>query len=106
MINGQLHALQTDPQRPGLAVEIDFEKAAVSQLSELRVPPSLRRQHEDALAVWQRRLALLTSIHELEPRPLQDKAELDREFAEPNALAVQEGSLFSQLGISECDLTK
>jgi hypothetical protein len=97
-----LHAAQLDPQKPAGAVAADLEAAAIIQLKALRVPPNLSRLHSDAVSTWERRVALLKSIDE-QP-PLQDQAELDKQYAEPLALQATVRRLFAELGVSECSL--
>jgi hypothetical protein len=91
---------QTHPTRTTIGPEIIIERDAVAAIRPLVPPRALAAKNTEMIAVWEREISLLMSIHSRLPH-LSD-SELGSEMRESAKLTTELDKIFRSLGVQEC----
>jgi phosphate/sulfate permease len=84
-----------------LGADLKNDEETVNHLKSLRPPPSLKKDHDEIVATWERRNILMESIYS-HMREYKNASELTEALAKPSALMEQVGNIFEHLGLAEC----
>jgi hypothetical protein len=90
---------EADPRGQTLGVNLDFEKRLVDQIKTLVPPPSYKAVHDEMVASWQQRIALLESVYQQ-----LDSADegVPDDLRRADELAARVSEITETLGNPEC----
>lgn len=91
---------QSRPTRTVLGLEIIIEQDAVAAIRPLVPPKAFAARNADMIAVWDRKISLLSSIYS-RLHQLSD-SELESASIEADKLATEVAKIFRSLGVPEC----
>jgi hypothetical protein len=90
---------EADPTGQILGVNVDVEQRILDQIEELDPPRNYRAAHDELVASWQQRIALLESVYQrLDPA---DEAVPD-DLRRADELGAQISDIAESLGTPEC----